>query len=122
MTMGPLPMTRIERTSSRLGTRHQLPEPREQVPAVVGSGRGFGVVLHRERRDVEAPYAFQRVVVEVPVGQGHPPPGGRGRGRLSAGCRSPGSLWTAPAARVDGEAVVVAGDLDPSGVQVLHGL
>src|SRR5438105_15314176 len=69
MTMGPEPITRIEPMSSRLGTGHQLPEPFEQVPAVVGAGCGLGVVLDAEGRDIEAPQALEGAIVEVPVGQ-----------------------------------------------------
>src|SRR5687768_13339546 len=62
MTIGPLPMTRIESMSVRLGIRapaplqgalslskgHQTYEPVEQVAGVVGARGCFWVVLHRE--------------------------------------------------------------------------
>ena len=39
----------------------------EQVARVVRAGRRLGVVLHAERRHVEAPQALERAVVQVPV-------------------------------------------------------
>src|SRR5437588_2814980 len=67
--MGPGPMTGVLSMSVRLGTGHQLTKTVEQIPRVVWAGGGLGVVLHAERGDVDAPQAFQRSVVEIPVGQ-----------------------------------------------------
>ena len=75
-----------------------LDEALEQVVAVAGAGGGFGVVLDREGRPVLDPQALvgaveQRDVADLDVL-------GQGLG-------------------VDHEAVVLAGDLDPAGGQVL---
>src|SRR5436309_15310894 len=75
MTIGPGPITRIRWTSVRLGTRHQLAELPEEMARVVRPGGGFGVVLDRERRHVQAAHALERPVVQVPVRQGHRPNG-----------------------------------------------
>src|SRR5437588_1694587 len=137
--MGPEPMTRMLSMSVRLGTGHQLTKAVEQIPRVVWAGGGLGVVLHAERGNVDAPQAFQRPVVEIPVRE-RDCAGGRiddsgGGGRPSvAHLRSPvfvragllGSLRSrssgAPTAREavrrDCEAVVVARDLHDAGVGV----
>ena len=74
--------------------------------------RRLGVVLDAEGRQVEAPQAFQRAVVEVPVGEGGAPQVGRGD---AVGIAH-------PRVGIDGEPVVVAGDLHDARLQVLHRL
>src|SRR5438034_3652839 len=118
MTIGPEPITRIRWTSVRLGTRHQLAELPEPVARVVRPGGGFGVVLDRERRHVQAAQALERPVVQVPVRQGHPAERRRNDRRLTL---SPGGACPPPL-RIDGEPVVVGGHLDPASDQVADGL
>src|SRR3546814_15346812 len=69
----------------------------EQVRAVVGAGAGFGVVLDAERVPAAHPQALAHPVVQVDVGE------------LGAAAERVG---------VDGEVVVLAGDLDLAGGQV----
>src|SRR5713226_3626273 len=96
---------------------HQLPEAGKQVSRVVWTGRGLRVVLDGEGPYVEAPQALERAVVQVPVRQ-------RGAARLGFDqCGRP--RWScdgSPAARIAREAVIVARDLDPAGVEILHRL
>src|ERR1700722_13104636 len=74
MTIGPLPITRMLRRSSRRGTArsgpldHEGPEFLEQVAGIMGTGAGFGVILNPEGRDVAAGQAFDHAVVEVDMG------------------------------------------------------
>ena len=69
------------------------------------------MILHGERRDVEAPQTLERPVVQVPVGE------------LDAPERRPHDVPIArPPVGLDREPVVVARDLDAAGPQVLHGL
>ena len=95
------------------------------------TGRGLGVVLHRERRHVEQPDALGGHVVEVHVRELHAAePLERTTGATPAATHAPRSLASSvePAARlgderadraeVDAEAVVLARDLDPAGEQV----
>ena len=70
-------------------------------------GRCLGVVLHRERRPVQAPQTLDDAVVEVDVAHLDP---------------SVLRLRLAVGGCVDREAVVVAGDGYPSGPPVLHRL
>src|SRR3954451_11299933 len=107
MTIGPEPMTRTDWISERLGTLalHQGYEAVEQVGGVVRAGCRFGVVLDAEGRSVEEAKSLHHVVVEADVGD------------LGAAVGGVGDLveWG-----VDGEAVVVRGDLDLAGRTVLH--
>src|SRR5688572_26319596 len=104
-------MTRTLSMSVRRGTgllpgaisTHQIQEAVEQVAGVVRAGRGLGVVLHRERRRVEEVEALDDVVVEADVADL------RATERRAHG---------AVARRVDGEPVVVRGDLDAAGAPV----
>ena len=73
----------------------------EEVGAVVGTGAGLGVVLHAEGGRVEHAQALAHAVVEVDVA--HLGPAGEPVG-------------------VDGEVVVLAGDLHLAGGQVAHGV
>src|SRR5437868_12707834 len=107
MTIGPEPMTRMDLMSLRLGTGHDLTELVEQVGGVVGTGGGLGVVLHAEGPAVEQPQALDALVVEVDVADLGPAVGGVER-RVEGG--------------LDREAVVVRGDLDLTGAQVLDRL
>ena len=68
----------------------------------MGAGAGFGVVLDAEDGQVGVAEAFDGAVVEVDVGDD-----------AAAGFE---------ALLVDGEAVVLAGDLDSAGVEVLDRL
>src|SRR6266849_11131246 len=81
---------------------HQLDEPLEQVVRVVRPWRGLGVVLHGEDRQLPMPHALGGAVVEVHVGFDEP-------GLL----HRPG---------IHAEAVVLRGDLDAPGLEVLHGM
>src|SRR5690349_20745504 len=106
MTIGPEPSTRILRRSSRLGmAREPRQELVEQVEAVVGAGARLRVVLHAAGGHVERPYALDRAVVEVDV-------------RELDGA----DLRLEPLARLprDREAVVLRGDGDAAGADVLY--
>src|SRR3954470_21265132 len=111
MTIGPDPITRTELMSSRLGTdtplNHELGEPVEQVTGVVRTGRRLRVVLDGEGRHVKTPDALHDVVVEAVVAD------------LGSAVRR---LGDAVARGVDGEAVVVRGDLHLAGGAVHHRL
>src|SRR5262249_18627880 len=87
----------MSRSASLLA--HQIGEAMEQVVGVVRTGRGFRMVLHREHGPFAMPEALARAVVEVEVR------------RLPAVRRHRRG--------VDGEAVVLRGDLDLAGRQVL---
>src|SRR5687768_12752759 len=109
MTIGPEPMTRTDWISVRLGTLalHELYEAVEQVGRVVRARRRLGVVLDAERRLVEQLQPLDDLVVQADVRDLGTPVGG---------------LGDLVERRVDGEAVVVRGDLDLAGRTVLHGL
>ncbi len=109
MTIGPEPMTRTDWISVRLGTLalRELHEAVEQVGGVVRAGRRFGVVLDAEGRLAEELETLHHVVVEADVGD------------LGAAVGGVGDLVERG---VDGEAVVVRGDLDLAGRTVLHRL
>ena len=72
MMMGPEPMIRMRWRSLRRGiyfaSRISFDEIVEQVVRIVRAGRGFGVVLHAEDRVVAVAEAFERLVVQVHVG------------------------------------------------------
>src|SRR3954462_13078531 len=114
MTIGPEPRMRIFSMSSRLGMRSDLlQEAVEEVEAVVRAGGGLGVVLDRAAGDVEQRQALDGAVVEVQVRElrgaevGLPAHGLVGVDRL---------LASRPQ---DREAVVLRGDLDAAGLEVL---
>jgi len=67
----------------------------------VRAGAGFGVVLHAEERQGAMAKAFEGVVVEVDVGKV--------------------DFGGVERVRVDGEVVIMAGDLDLAGVVALYG-
>src|SRR4051794_28687033 len=103
MTIGPLPSTRILWRSSLRGNE-ALQELVEEAEAVVRPRPRLGVVLHAAGRDVERPDALDRAVVEVDVGE-----------------LDGADLRLDPLAGLarDREAVVLRGDGDPAGAQVL---
>ena len=82
-----------------IGDAEHRGEVLEEVGAVVGTGAGLGVVLHAERGRVEHAEALAHAVVEVHVAHLGP---------------------AAERVGVDGEVVVLAGDLDPAGGEVAH--
>src|SRR5580658_4025825 len=87
---------------SSLPLLHHFAEVAEEVVGVVGAGAGFGVVLHAEERQRAVAQAFEGIVVEVDVGEVD----FGGVERLG----------------IDGEVVIVAGDLDLAGVVALDGM
>src|SRR6478735_6044748 len=109
MTIGPEPMTRTDWISERLGTLalHQGYETVEEVRGVVRARGCFGVVLDAEGRLVEELQPLDDLVVQAYVGD------------LGATELRVGHLVQRG---VDGEAVVVRGDLDLAGRAVLHRL
>src|SRR5215472_5536419 len=106
MTIGPAPMMRIDLMSVRLGIRsarlfHQVHESLKEVVAVLRAGAGLGVVLHGEDRLALDPQALVAAVEE------------RDMCRLDVLRQALGD---------DAEAVVLAGDLDLAGLDVLDGM
>src|SRR5580658_5626496 len=103
MMIGPAPMIRIEAMSVRLAMPDRLlvdepDEALEEIMAVLRSGRGFGVILDREDRLAGHAQALVAAVEE------------RHMGRRDIGGQALG-LYP--------EAVILAGDLDLSGRQIL---
>src|SRR3954451_4075372 len=103
MMIGPAPITRMEEMSLRLGTRsggaeNVLAEALEQIGAVHRTRRSLRMVLDREYRAIPQPDALDRAVEQRAVGDldlfGQPVVGDR-------------------------EAMILAGDLDLAGGQVL---
>ena len=82
--------------------RHHVNEAIEEIPGVMGTGAGFGVVLDGENRFRGVTKALERTIVEIDV------------------------RWLGPdggeAVCVNCEAMVLAGDLNFAGVEILHGL
>src|SRR5713226_1612663 len=102
MTIGPAPMISTLLRSVRLGTLalvHQLCEAVEEIPDVVRPGARFGMPLETERRPVGAREALQAAVEQRQVR------------RLQIRRKR---------VRIDGEAVVLAGNDDRSARQILH--
>src|SRR3954451_22744172 len=105
MTIGPEPSTRILCRSSRLGMRREeVDELVEQPQGVVGAGARLGVVLHTAGGYVEQADPLDGVVVEVHGGQ------------LRGAELGVDDLARRPR---DRKAMVLAGDRDPPGPQVL---
>src|ERR1700722_19848101 len=103
-------MTSTDRMSSRLGTvapsvpgLHEGAELVEQARRVVRPRGGFRVVLDAEGRGVQHPEPFDHAVVQVDMTDPGPAEGG---------------LELTIVGHRDGEAMVVAGDLDPATLQV----
>src|ERR1017187_6847240 len=104
MMMGPEPMIRMRWRSSRLGMLFRLPhQPREiveQIVRIVRAGRGFGMVLHTEYRLAAVAETFQRLIVQIDVGDF--------------------DLAQVERIRVHGEPVIVRGDLHAPGEFIAH--
>src|SRR5271155_4899645 len=111
MTIGPAPMIMIDLMSVRLGivlvsgrrgsgrlVVDQADEPLEEIVRILRSGRRFGMVLDREDGAVGHPEPLVRAVEERDV-RGHR------IGRQALG--------------LDPEAVILAGDLDLAGLEIL---
>src|SRR5258707_10951598 len=95
MMMGPEPMMRMRWRSVRLGMRvvgHQGDEVVEKIPRIVRAGSGFGMILYAEHRMIAHAETLQRLIVQVDVRNFH--------------------LSQIQSVGIDGEAVVVRGDLD----------
>src|SRR5438105_1228116 len=100
MTIGPAPMISMLSISLRLGiSAHQRDEAFEQVMAVLRTRARLGVVLNRENRLVEHPQAFIGLVEEREMGR-------HDEWRQTLG--------------VHDKAVVLTGNLDLAGTQILH--
>src|SRR6266446_2222595 len=100
MMIGPAPMIRMLSISVRLGIfAHQSDKALEQVMAVLGAGARLRVVLDRKYRLSEDPQPFVGLVEEREVGRLDEP-------RQAFG--------------VDDEAMVLTGDLDFAGAQILY--
>src|SRR4051795_5436825 len=114
MTIGPEPRMRIFSMSSRLGMRRDLlQEAVEEVEAVVRAGPGLGVVLDRAAGNVEQREALDGAVVEVQVRELR----GAEVGLPAHGLVGVDGLLAArPEHR---EAMVLRGDLDAAGLEVL---
>src|SRR3954471_4996644 len=114
MTIGPEPRMRIFSMSSLRGMGGDLlQEAVEEIEAVVRAGPGLGVVLDRGAGDVEQREALDRPVVEVEV---------RELGGAEVGLPAHGLVGVDRllASRPEhGEAVVLRGDLDAAGLEVL---
>src|SRR6516164_4653435 len=99
MTIGPAPMIRILSMSVRLGIpAHQPDEMLEQVMAVLWTGARLRVILHRKDRFADGPQPFVGFVEEREVS------------RFNA---------FGQALRVDDKTMVLAGNLDFAGQQIL---
>jgi len=85
-----------------MGSFHHVGELGEEVVGVVGTGGGFGVILDAEERQRFVAHAFVGVVVEIDVGD-FDVAGGKGFG-------------------IDTETVILRGDFDFLGEEVLHGM
>ena len=83
----------------RLPLPHERSELIEEIVAIVRAGGGFGVVLDAENRKPLVPHALESLVIEIDVAE-----------LDVAGKRG----------RIDREAVVLGGDLDPAGSLVTH--
>src|SRR3954468_18717524 len=114
MTIGPEPRMRIFSMSSLRGMRGDLlQEAVEEVEAVVRARPGLRVVLDRAARDVEERQALHRAVVEVE---------GRQLRVAEVGLPAHGLVGVdglLAARPEDREAVVLRGDLDAAGLEVL---
>ena len=72
MMIGPLPTIRMRWRSLRRGISfawlHQLHEIVEQVVRIVRTGRGLRMILHAEHGMAAMAEAFERLVVQIDVG------------------------------------------------------
>lgn len=80
---------------------HQADELVEQIHAVVRTGAGLWVILHRKDRQGPMMKPFQRLIIQVDVGRFH--------------VRRKGG-------RIDGETMILRGDLNSSGPTIKHRL
>src|SRR6267143_7079020 len=99
MTIGPAPMIKMLLRSLRFGIAHQLGEAVEEVTDVVRPRARLGMPLEAERRPVGPRQSLEGTVEE----------GDMRRPQVRLKRR-----------RIDGEAVVLAGDHDLPAVEVLH--
>src|SRR3954453_8069276 len=112
MTIGPEPRMRMRWRSSRRGI-DALQETIEEVEAVVRAGPRLGVVLDGAARHVEQLEALDGAVIEVDVAELRAPEVGLPLDRLVGVDR------LRAVGPQHGEAVVLRGDLDLAGRQVL---
>src|SRR6516164_10658935 len=103
MTMGPAPMMRMLLMSRRLGMprRHHVDEALEEIIAVLRAGTRLGMILHGEHRPIPEAQALIAAVEKRDM-------------RDLRLCRE--------GFGEDAEAVVLAGDLDLAGGEVLDGV
>src|ERR1035438_7268768 len=90
----------LKRESSSFPLPHHPPEIMEKVMRIMRSWRRFRVVLHAEQRQRLVAQAFQRLVVQVYVGQFH--------------------FAQVDRVRIDGEVMIVGRDLHLAGRVVLY--
>src|SRR5580658_7147234 len=63
-----IPARRKATATSRCMLLHHRGELRKKVMRIVRARRGFGMILHAEKRQIPVTHAFVRVIVEVDVG------------------------------------------------------
>lgn len=81
---------------------HHVGELGEEIVRIVGTGRGFGVVLDTEERQLFVAHAFVGVVVEIDVGDFDV-----ARGKRFG---------------IDAKAMILSGDFDFFSQQILYGM
>ena len=62
---------RLGIAGSLLDGTHEINETIEQVCGIVRAGGGFRVILHGERRDIDALQAFDHVIVQIDMADEH---------------------------------------------------
>src|ERR1035437_5164451 len=87
-------------SSSPFPLLHHLRKFLEQIMRIMRPRRSFRVILHAEQRQVPMPQAFERLVIQVDMGQLN----------FTVGQRI----------RIDGEVVVVRGDLNLPSLQLFY--
>src|ERR1035437_10397449 len=87
-------------SSSPFPLLHHLGELLEQIMRIMRSRRSLRVILHAKQRQIPVPQSLERLVIQVDMGQLN----------FTVGQRI----------RIDGEVVVVRGDLDLSGLQLFY--
>src|SRR6185437_7691549 len=88
------------RECSPLPLLHHLHEILEQIMRIVWAGARFRVVLHAKQRQIPVPQAFERVVIQINVGEFN--------------------FTLRKRIGIHGKVMVVRGDFNLSGVQLLH--
>src|SRR5260370_37086167 len=68
MMIGPEPIIRMRWISVRLGMRYKVYEIVKEVSRIVRAGGGFGMILHAKHGVIAEPETFERLVVEIDVG------------------------------------------------------